>query len=101
MNDYLIKILLVILLLFLINPLIAQESRISISSTVDKNVITIGDLIHYKVSVTHDKGIKVEYPGQIRGAIKEGLARVKAGQSAVLDIKLQMPENKPLAKVFS
>jgi acetolactate synthase-1/2/3 large subunit len=46
-------------------------------------------------------GMKVEDPGQIRAAIKEGLARVKAGQAAVLDIKLEKPESKSLVKLFS
>jgi len=63
MNGYLSKILLVILLLFIINPVIAQQGQISISSGVDRDVITIGDLINYNISVVHDKGIKVEYPG--------------------------------------
>jgi len=63
MDGYLSKILLVILLLFIINPLIAQQGQISISSSVDRDVITIGDLINYNISVAHDKEIKVEYPG--------------------------------------
>ena len=82
MNDCLKKISLFILLLFLINPLIAQEGQISISSAVDRDVITIGDLIHYKVSVTHDKGIKVEYPG----------LAVNLGVFEIRDYKIFKPE---------
>lgn len=42
----------------------AQEDvPISVSSQVDKARITIGDLIHYSVMVTHDDTVKVEMPG--------------------------------------
>ena len=41
----------------------AQEEPISISSSVDKARIRIGDLITYTVTVTHDKDIRVEMPG--------------------------------------
>ena len=41
----------------------AQEAQISISSCVDKSRITIGDLITYTVTVTHDKDVRVEMPG--------------------------------------
>lgn len=41
----------------------AQEPQITISSEVDKAQITIGDLIRYTVTVTHDEQIAVEMPG--------------------------------------
>ncbi len=82
MNDYLSKIMLVILLLFIINPVIAQHGQISISSSVDRDVITIGDLINYNISVAHDKGIKVEYPG----------LGVNLGAFEIRDYKIFEPE---------
>jgi len=82
MNDYLSKILLFILLLFIINPVIAQQGQISISSGVDRDVITIGDLINYNISVAHDKGIKVEYPG----------LGVNLGAFEIRDYKIFEPE---------
>ncbi len=50
-------------LLFLIYPVFAINGQVSIKSGVDRDVITIGDLIHYQISVTHSKDVKVEYPG--------------------------------------
>jgi hypothetical protein len=41
----------------------AQEDPVTISSSVDKARIRIGDLITYTVTVTHDKDIRVEMPG--------------------------------------
>ncbi len=61
MNVYIKNIIL--FLLFIITPLIAQEGQISIESGVDRDAITIGDRIKYQISVTHDKDINVEYPG--------------------------------------
>lgn len=44
--------------------LLAQDDvPISVSSRVDKARITIGDLIHYSVTVTHDDSVKVDMPG--------------------------------------
>lgn len=40
-----------------------QSERISVSSSVDKSRITIGDLIRYTVTVTHDEHVEVELPG--------------------------------------
>ncbi len=40
-----------------------QSERISVSSSVDKSRITIGDLIRYTVTVTHDENVEVELPG--------------------------------------
>jgi hypothetical protein len=40
-----------------------EEAQIDLSSTVDKSRITIGDLIHYSVTATHGKDVKVEMPG--------------------------------------
>ena len=74
--------MLVILLLFIINPVIAQQGQISISSGVDRDVITIGDLINYNISVAHDKGIKVEYPG----------LGVNLGAFEIRDYKIFEPE---------
>lgn len=50
-------------LLFLIYPVFSINGQVSIKSSVDRDVITIGDLIHYQISVTHSKDVKVEYPG--------------------------------------
>ena len=41
----------------------AQESEISIESKVDKATITIGDPIHYSLTVTCKKGVKLDLPG--------------------------------------
>ncbi len=41
----------------------AQPEDISISSRVDKSRITIGDLVRYKVTVTHNENVQVEMPG--------------------------------------
>lgn len=49
--------------LFLIYPVFSINGQVSIKSSVDRDVITIGDLIHYQISVTHSKDVKVEYPG--------------------------------------
>ncbi len=57
----LIKTIIVLLILML--PLSAQESRIIIESGVDRDVITIGGLIHYRITVKHNRDITVEYPG--------------------------------------
>ena len=40
-----------------------QTGAISIESKVDKNTITIGDLVKYEVIVRRDKDLKVEMPG--------------------------------------
>ena len=58
-----IKFKTILILLILILPVSAQESRIIIESGVDRDVITIGDLIHYRITVKHKKNITVEYPG--------------------------------------
>jgi len=42
---------------------LAQEAQVAVSSKVDRSRITIGDLIIYTVTVTHDKEIGVEMPG--------------------------------------
>ena len=42
---------------------LAQEPQISLSSSIDKSRMTIGDLINYTVEVTHDKAVRVEMPG--------------------------------------
>ena len=57
-----------ILFLFIIFPILVwtqedQGERISVSSSVDKSRITIGDLVRYTVTVTHDENIEVEMPG--------------------------------------
>ena len=54
-----------ILILLVIDPMVlkAQAEDISISSSVDKSRITIGDLVRYRVTVTHDESIQVEMPG--------------------------------------
>jgi len=41
----------------------AQEAPLTVTSAVDKSRITIGDLIEYTVTVTHQKNVKVEMPG--------------------------------------
>jgi len=40
-----------------------MDAPISVSSSVDKARIRIGDLIHYSVKVTHDDSVQVEMPG--------------------------------------
>ena len=42
---------------------LAGDAPVSISSSVDKSRITIGDLITYTVSVVHDEDVTVEMPG--------------------------------------
>lgn len=54
---------LLLFLLLLTHPVFSVNGQVSIKSSVDRNVITIGDLIHYQISVTHSKDINVEYPG--------------------------------------
>ncbi len=41
----------------------AGDAPVSISSSVDKSRVTIGDLITYTVSVVHDEDVTVEMPG--------------------------------------
>jgi hypothetical protein len=41
-----------------------KSSGISIVSSVDRSRMTIGDLVRYRVTVTHDPKIKVDMPGQ-------------------------------------
>ncbi len=56
---------LVLFIIFSI-PTWGQENtgeRISVSSSVDQSRITIGDLIRYTVTVTHDEDVEVEMPG--------------------------------------
>lgn len=40
-----------------------EEAPISLASSVDKSRITIGDLIHYTVTVTYQKDVTVKSPG--------------------------------------
>ena len=42
----------------------AQEAPISIGSQVDKSRITIGDVITYTVTITHDQNVDIFLPGQ-------------------------------------
>jgi hypothetical protein len=50
--------------LFLITEIAyTQEPPISIASSVDKSRITIGDLITYSITVSHDPDIQVQMPG--------------------------------------
>ncbi len=49
--------------LFLASLAWAQEAPLTVTSAVDKSLITIGDLIEYTVTVAHQKGVKVEMPG--------------------------------------
>ena len=58
-----IKFITILVLLVLILPVSAQESLIIIESGVDRDVITIGDRIHYRITVKHNRDINVEYPG--------------------------------------
>ena len=41
----------------------AEEGAITLGSAVDKSKVTIGDLITYTVTVTHDSDVKLEWPG--------------------------------------
>ena len=59
----LLSVILAAGLVGLIVPLFAQEDAISISTSVDKSRMTIGDLITYTVAVAHDEEIRVEMPG--------------------------------------
>ena len=54
------KIILTFIILFFVCPavpLLPQDDPITLSSGVDKSRITIGDLITYTVTVTHDKEV--------------------------------------------
>jgi len=57
------RLLISIILSLIVTTLLAQGGHISVESKVDKDRITIGDLIKYTVSVTRDKDLKVEMPG--------------------------------------
>lgn len=54
---------LIIGLIFIPGKSQGEEAPISISSSVDKSRITIGDLIHYTVTVTYKKDVTVKSPG--------------------------------------
>lgn len=65
-NQNKLKCVIFILLFFNLNSWIfglVEEPSITISSSVDKSRIHIGDLIIYSVTVSHDQEIKVEMPG--------------------------------------
>ncbi|MBN2030339.1 hypothetical protein JW824_08850 [bacterium] len=61
-----------------------EGERISVSSSVDQSRITIGDLIRYTVTVTHDENVEVEMPG----------LGVNLGQFEVRDYEVQDPYKK-------
>lgn len=63
MNRRIDHIIPVMILVLTAGWLRAQESPVSLSSRVDKSKITIGDLITYTVTVTHDEGVKIKMPG--------------------------------------
>ncbi len=46
-------------------PVIAQEGAlIEVNSSVDTSNITIGDRIHYSITIKHARGLRVERPGE-------------------------------------
>ena len=45
-----------------VNQLMATDGKISLEAKVDKNKITIGDLIQYSIVVTRDENVDVEMP---------------------------------------
>lgn len=49
--------------IILTNILIAEQSPISITSSVDKANVKIGDLIEYTVRVIHDEAVQIQMPG--------------------------------------
>lgn len=59
-NTYVLQ--LVFFFLFLVPFSWAAQSKISISSSVDKATIYIGDLITYSVNITHDEDVEVILP---------------------------------------
>jgi hypothetical protein len=52
-----------ILALFTLSLASAQEVPLTVTSAVNKSRITIGDLIQYTVTVSSERGVKVEMPG--------------------------------------
>ncbi|MFO7890711.1 MAG: BatD family protein [bacterium] len=56
-------IILLLALYLLISVNVSGQERISLSSSVDKSRIKIGDIINYKVKVVHDKNITLKMPG--------------------------------------
>jgi hypothetical protein len=84
------KIFCLIVSCLLSSILLAKESPITISSSVDKSRITIGDLFTYTVSVTHDKDIDIEMPG----------LGVNLGQFEIRDYEVYDPK-KEKQKVIS
>lgn len=57
------RLLTTIVLSLTATTLLAQQGRILVESKVDKDRITIGDLVKYTVIITRDKDLKVEMPG--------------------------------------
>jgi hypothetical protein len=54
----------VVLAIIAVIPAIAQtDAPVSLSSSVDKSTITIGDIITYSIRVTHDEDVQVALPG--------------------------------------
>jgi hypothetical protein len=88
-TDMLLNHRTIIFVIFLISLFVSpfvcfSQEDITVSSSVDKQEITIGDKIHYKLKITHGKDIKVDSP-------KPG---ANLGQFDILDFK----ENTPVEK---
>ena len=63
-KSIIINLTILILVLFglPVNQLLAANGKISLEAKVDKNKITIGDLIQYSIVVTRDENVNVEMP---------------------------------------
>ncbi|GAB4341056.1 MAG: hypothetical protein Kow0037_27360 [Calditrichia bacterium] len=52
-----------LLLILVFTAILSARSLIRVQAEVDKNLITIGDRIQYKLTIEHQKGIRIEQPG--------------------------------------
>ena len=59
-----LRLNLLISLLFAISLMAQNKALIEVKSAVDTSNITIGDRIHYSISISHAKGLRVERPGE-------------------------------------
>lgn len=60
------KILLILSIVFLLLGslnILADEALIQVKAEVDKSVITIGDRLHYVLTIAHDKKLFIQQPG--------------------------------------
>jgi len=52
-----------LIIIFIVPIFLFSESLIRVSAEVDKSVITIGDRIHYTITVSHHRNLHIEQPG--------------------------------------